>query len=58
MLKNPPANAVDTRRRFNPGVGKIPWNRKWQPNGVFLPGKITWGGLVAYIVHGVTKSQT
>ena len=20
-------------------VGKIPWNRKWQPTPVFLPGK-------------------
>ena len=24
---------------FNPWVGKIPWNRKWQPPPVFLPGK-------------------
>ena len=23
----------------NPGVGKIPWRRKWQPTPVFLPGK-------------------
>ena len=22
---------------FNPWVGKIPWNRKWQPTPVFLP---------------------
>ena len=22
-----------------PGVGKIPWRRKWQPTPVFLPGK-------------------
>ena len=21
-------------------IGKIPWRRKWQPNPVFLPGKI------------------
>ena len=27
------------RRRLNPWVGKIPWNRKWQPAPVFLPGK-------------------
>ena len=46
MVKNPPANAGDTRDaglipgsgRF-PGVGKIPWNRKWQPTPVFLPGR-------------------
>ena len=24
---------------FNPWLGKIPWNRKWQPTPVFLPGK-------------------
>ena len=37
------------RRGFNPGVGKMPWRRKWQPTPVFLPGKISWieepGGL-------------
>ena len=27
------------RRRFDPGVGKIPWRRKWQPTPVFLSGK-------------------
>ena len=25
------------RRGFNPGVGKIPWRKKWQPTPVFLP---------------------
>ena len=25
--------------RFNPWVGEIPWNRKWQPTPVFLPKK-------------------
>ena len=29
MVKNPPANAGDTR--FDPWVRKIPWSRKWQP---------------------------
>ena len=24
---------------FDPWVGKIPWNKKWQPTSVFLPGK-------------------
>ena len=24
---------------FNPWVGKIPWERKWQPTPVFLPGE-------------------
>ena len=27
------------RCRFNPWVRKIPWNKKWQPTPVFLPGK-------------------
>ena len=27
------------RHRFDPWVGKIPWNRKWQPAPVFLPEK-------------------
>ena len=27
------------RHRFDPGVGKIPWRRAWQPTPVFLPGE-------------------
>ena len=27
------------RPGFDPWVGKIPWNRKWQPTPIFLPGK-------------------
>ena len=27
------------RRRFDPGVGKIPWRRAWKPPPVFLPGE-------------------
>ena len=51
LVKNPPANAGDTRRpRFNPWVGKIPWRR--EPTPVFWPGE--FHGLV----HGVTKSRT
>ena len=38
MVKKPPANAVDIRDAgFNPGVGKIPCRRAWQPTPVFLP---------------------
>ena len=30
MLKNPPANAGDTRdSRFDDWIEKIPWSRKW-----------------------------
>ena len=35
-------NAGDARLKrqgFSPGVGKIPWRRKWKPTPVFLPGK-------------------
>ena len=37
------------RRGFDPGVGKIPWRRAWQPTSEFLPGESPWteepGGL-------------
>ena len=40
MLKNPPANAGDTRDASSiPGFGRFPWSRKWQPAPLFLPGK-------------------
>ena len=37
--KNPTANVGDTKYRFDPWVGKIPWRRKWQATSVSLPGK-------------------
>ena len=27
------------RQEFDPGVGKIPWRRAWQPSLVFVPGE-------------------
>ena len=51
------------RCRFHPWVGKVPWNGKWHPTPVFLPG-IFHGqrSLAGYsswaTVHGVSKSQT
>ena len=39
LVKNPAANAGDTRGRFSPQAGKIPWRRKRQTAPVFLPGK-------------------
>ena len=37
------------RPGFNPGVGKIPWRRKWQSIPVFLPGKSHgWRSLAGY----------
>ena len=39
VVKNLPANAGDTRPRFDLWVGKIPWRRTWQPTPVFSPGE-------------------
>ena len=36
-VKNPPANAGDMD--LIPGLGKLPWIRRWQPTPVFLLGK-------------------
>ena len=34
---------------FDPGVGEIPWRRKWQPTPVLLPRKFHgWRSLVGY----------
>ena len=45
------------RCRLDPWVGKIPWRRAWPPTPVFLPGEFHGQrSLVAYTVHGVTKS--
>ena len=30
------------RHEFDSWVGKIPWNREWQPTSVFLPGESPW----------------
>ena len=38
MVKNLPANAGDTDS-IPSGLGRFPWQRKWQPTPVFLPGK-------------------
>ena len=39
-VKSPPANAGDIKRHgFHPWVGKISWNRAWQPTPVFLSGE-------------------
>ena len=57
MVKNPPANAGDVD--LIPGVGKIPWRRKWQPTPVFLPGKSHGQrSLVGYGPCGRKESDT
>ena len=39
-VKNLPANAGDAGDTgLIPGLGKIPWRRKWKPTPVFLHGK-------------------
>ena len=38
MVKNLPV-MQETRRGFDPWVGKIPWRREWLPTPVFLPGE-------------------
>ena len=35
-----------------PGLGKIPWRRKWQPTPVFLPGESHGRNLVGYSAWG------
>ena len=42
---------------FDPGVGKIPWRKKWKPTPAFLPGE-SHGGAWLATVHGVTKRWT
>ena len=42
MVKNPPADAGELRRGFDPWVGKIPWRGAWQPTPVCLPGESPW----------------
>ena len=59
MVKNPPANARDVRRGFDPWVGKIPWRRKWQPTPVFLPGESHGQrSLTGYSPEGCKESDT
>ena len=54
MVKNLPANVGDIRDcGFCPGVGKIPWRRKWQPTPVFLAWRLPW---TEKSVHKVAKS--
>ena len=44
---------------FDPGVGKIPWRKKWQPNLVFLPGKSHGqNSLASYRPWGGKESDT
>ena len=42
VIKDPPANAGDMRRGFDPWIGRVSWRRAWQPTPVFLPGESLW----------------
>ena len=47
------------RLEFDPWVRKIPWNRKWQPTPVFLPGKLHGQrSLAGYSPWGCRESDT
>ena len=46
------------RRRFNPWVRKVPWNRKRQPTPVFLPGESHRQSSLVGHSQGVVKSRT
>ena len=51
-------DAGDTRRGFNPWVGKIPQRRAWQPTPVFLPGESHGQrSLVGYSPQGGKESD-
>ena len=39
LIKEDWASQVPQWYRFDPWVGRIPWDRKWQPTPVFLPGE-------------------
>ena len=56
LVKNLPAML---EMRFDPWVGKIPWNRKWLPIPEFLPGKSHGQrNLVGYSPWGRKESHT
>ena len=57
VVANPPVNAGHIY--LIPGVGEIPWNKKWQPTPVFLPGKFHGErNLVGYSPWGCKESDT
>ena len=60
LLKNLSTSAGDTGDTdLIPGLGGVPWRRKWQPAAVFLPGKsYRQRSLEGYSPWGCTKSQT
>ena len=57
--KEPASQCRCQRYGFDPWVWKIPWNRKWQPTPVFLPGEShRQRSLVGYSPWGGTELDT
>ena len=58
VVKNPPANAGDTRDMGLMLSQEVPWRRKWQHTPVFLPGKFHGQKSVAgYSPRGCKESD-
>ena len=57
-VKNPLANAVRQRLRFDPWVRKIPWRKASSPLQFSCLENPTDGGAWWSIVHGIATSQT
>ena len=59
MIKNPPANAGDTRHGFALWIRKIPWRRAGQLTPGFLPGVVhVQRSLVGYSPWGRKELAT
>ena len=58
VVKNPPANAGDSRGGFDSWLGNIPWSRKWNPDQYSCLENSRDRGAWRATVHGVTRSQT
>ena len=59
VIKNPPISAGDARDTGSiPGSGRFPWQRKWQPTPVYLPGEPNGQrGLAGYIPQDHKQSD-
>ena len=58
MVKNPPANAGDTREGTNPGLGRFPGGGHGNPLQSSCLENLMDRGAWWATVHGATKSRT
>ena len=59
VVKNLPANAEDARDTgLIPGSRRFPWNRKWQPTPVFLPGEFSGQRSLAGYIQSMGLDKT